>query len=130
MNYMPYKFSSSAYADMPVASSQEQDPTLFLIQRAFGPDSLNRQERNRLAEIMYGVFGSGHTYRLVGWAWNMSVAQQLRRILVADVGGLTFRTYFAADKLALRTVLDSQAEMIYPEPRQDDSLEEIPADDW
>lgn len=107
-----YQFAKTAIAFPP------ETDTTALMNKAFKDAPLTRAEKDTIAERLYGVCGMGEsTYRSRGWAWPMSQAKQMRRILVAfryESG--TFRTYYAADKTALRNALSVPSqidEMIY-----------------
>jgi hypothetical protein len=88
-----------------------------LLEKVWSKVPLSREEKDRVASILYGTFSSHtSTYKLMGWAWVMSYS--LKRILVSftyDEG--VFRTFYAPDKTSLRKVLSSVAEMI--EPKQE-----------
>lgn len=88
----------------------------MLLDKAFGVMPLTRAEKDRIAEIMYGVFGAQNsTYKLSGWGWPMYLAkQQIRRILVSfTYEPNNYRTYYAPDKTSLRKVLSSVHQMVY-----------------
>ncbi len=88
-----------------------------LLEKAYSDTPLTRDEKNRIATILYGVCGSHSSqYRLAGWVWHLADARQIQRILVSytyERG--TFRAYYAPDKTSLRHALDDSniAEMIY-----------------
>lgn len=102
-----YKFSTSARDTKP-----DNDITR-LLEKAMRGESLNREEKDRIANQLYGTFGSqSSTYKLAGWAWSMS--GYLRRILVRFNWDNNFHPYFAPDKTALRKALTLPIkEMIY-----------------
>ena len=101
-----YKFSKCATAEKPQTENTE------LLEKAMRNEALSRQEKDRIAEILYGLFGDhGSTYRLAGWAWHMSGV--LPRILVRHTWDNSFCPHYAPDKTALRKVLYSVAEMVY-----------------
>ena len=80
---------------------------------------LSRGEKDKIAETLYGTFGSqGATYKLSGWAWNMRDC--LKRFLVSfKYASGTFNAYYAADKTSLRKVLTSISEIIEaPKPKR------------
>lgn len=88
-----YKFSSSA---------RTEAPDMPILEKAFSSKPLNREEKNKVANLLYGIFGAqGPTYRLLGWAWDMTQAEQMRRILV-NVKHYGWQEYFAPDKTSLR----------------------------
>jgi len=101
-----YKFVPQARADKPVTEYT------ILLEKAQARMKLTREEKDKISNILYGVFGChGPTYKLAGWAWAMS--SSLKRILVSfthDPGH--FSTYYAPDKTSLRKVLSSVSEMI------------------
>ena len=103
---MIYKFSETAKSDKPNTT------TTALLEKAMKTKRLTREEKNKIAEILYGAFSPHNTiYKLGGWAWNMR--DYLKRILVSykyEPG--TFHTYYAPDKTSLRKVLTSVSEMI------------------
>ena len=94
-----YKFSKTAQSEKPDTAITR------LLEGAMEGKSLNRLEKDTIASTLYGLFGShGSTYKLMGWAWNMSSC--LKRILVSfkyEPG--TFNTYYAPDKTSLRGAL-------------------------
>jgi len=99
------KFSETAHTEKP------DTETTRLLERVMQDDKLNRQEKNKLADILYGTF-SPHSpvYRLHGWAWYMQ--SYLPRFLVSFNYGKEFNPYYAHDKTALRKVLHSVAEIV------------------
>lgn len=102
-----YKFSGCARDEKP-----DTDLTR-LLEKAQSGASLPRDEKDRIANALYGLFGShSATYKLAGWAWSMSGC--LRRILVRFNWDNTFHPYYAPDKTALRKALTLPIrEMIY-----------------
>ena len=94
-----------AYRFVPYARAEKpDDDTTRLLEKAIRGESLNRQEKDRIGEILYGLFGShGPTYKLAGWAWNM--ASCLPRILVQYKYDRCFWPHYAPDKTALRKAL-------------------------
>lgn len=85
-----------------------------LLEKAQDGDNLTRDERDRIAGLLYGLFGShSSTYKLHGWAWDMHT--YLRRILVRfNYDGGRFETYYAPDKTSLRKALRTPIkEMVY-----------------
>ena len=96
----PYKFSSTAWKEKPVNALTE------LLERAMKDlSSLTREEKDKVADILYGVGGCySSTYKFMGWAWPM--APYLKRILVSfTYQPNTFNTYYAPDKTSLRKAL-------------------------
>ena len=102
-----YKFSECAQPVKP-----DNDITR-LLEKAMRGESLDREEKDRIGNLFYGIFGSqSATYKLAGWAWNLSGS--LRRILVSYRGANTFHPYYAPDKTALRKALTLPIrEMLY-----------------
>lgn len=102
-----YKFSECAQSVKP-----DNDITR-LLEKAMRKEPLNREEKDRVGNLLYGTFGSqAGTYKLAGWAWNLRSC--LRRILVQFRWGVTFHPYYAPDKTALRKALTLPiCEMIY-----------------
>ncbi len=105
-----YKFASTATATKP------DNNITRLLEKAIRKEKLSREEKNKIANLLYGILGSnGHTYRLAGWAWYM--ADCLPRILVSFTWNhQQFDTYYAPDKTSLRKVLRGLLpvnEMIY-----------------
>jgi hypothetical protein len=93
----PYKFSKTASEQSP-----KTDRTLFLESIEKGT-VLSRDQKDSLAEIFYGVCGSGFAgYKLSGWCWDMSNLLP-EYIVEFSYGG--FQSYFAGDKTALRKTL-------------------------
>lgn len=89
-----------------------------LLEKAQRKELLSRQERDRVAELLYGLFGGhGPIYKLAGWAWDMST--HLPRILVSfRWDGGRFESYYAPDKTALRKALPYPVrEMVYASRR-------------
>ena len=110
-----YKFASTATATKP-----DNDITR-LLEKAIRKEKLSREEKDRIANILYGLFsGYGATYRLAGWAWYM--ADCLPRILVSNTWSpQQFDAYYAPDKTSLRKALRGLLpvnEMIYADRRR------------
>lgn len=83
-----------------------------LLDKAFTDEPLTRQEKDRIAEILYGLFGANSsTYKLAGWAWPMAYARQIRRILVKFRYG-PWVEYYAPDKTSLRRALPDQSQIV------------------
>jgi len=94
--------------------------TTRLMDKAFGDEPLTREEKDRIAERLYGLFGAGgSTHKLGGWAWPMARAKQVRRILVRHKNDSVFRECYAPDKSSLRKALPTVAEMIYVRRRDE-----------
>ena len=83
-----------------------------LLEKAQDKEPLTREEKDQIANILWGTFGANSsTYRLGGWAWPMSDC--LQRILVQHTYDSGFDVYYAPDKTSLRKVLDHVREMVY-----------------
>jgi len=102
-----YKFSSCAREEKP-----DNDLTR-LLEKAQSGAALTRDEKDRIANTLYGLFGShSSTYKLAGWAWYMGSC--LRRILVNYSWDSNFQPYYAPDKTSLRKALSLPVkEMVY-----------------
>lgn len=100
-----------------VPTSPPKTPITELLDKAFSDTPLTREEKDRIAEILYGTCGSGGaSYKLSGWQWFMPPARQIKRILVSfNYERGTFRTYYAPDKTSLKKVLSNVSEMVYLE---------------
>jgi hypothetical protein len=90
------KFSSTATEQKP-----QCDTVSFLERISDKPiKKWSRQEKDKLAGIFYGVFGSQFAgYRLMGWEWNFS--KILPEFIVHFKHG-HYQSFRAADKTALR----------------------------
>ena len=65
--------------------------------------TMSRSEKNRVAEILYGTFGSQRcSYKLGGWEWPMWTVLPRFLVKLRDYG---WKEYYAPDKTALRKVL-------------------------
>lgn len=93
------KFSKCAQEVKPVTS------ITLLLENAQAGRHLTREEKDKIADVLYGTFGSnGSTYKLGGWAWSM--ASSLKRILVSFIyEPQNFKVYYAPDKTSLRKAL-------------------------
>lgn len=102
-----YKFSSCAREIKP------DNELTRLLEKTQAGTVLTRDEKDRVANTLYGLFSShGSTYKLAGWAWNMSMC--LPRILVRFDYDNYFSPYYAPDKTSLRkALLGPIREMIY-----------------
>jgi hypothetical protein len=100
-----------------VPATPPVNETTQMLDKAFTADPLTREEKDKIAQLLYGTSGPGHsTYRLAGWAWDMNEATQIRRILVKYSHDNHFSIYFAPDKTSLRDALNKDHaidEMIY-----------------
>ena len=102
-----YRFVSHAKEKKP-----DNDITR-LLEKAQSGEALIREEKDRIAGILWGLFG-GHssTYKLAGWAWPMRDC--LPRILVNYRWDNHFEIYHAPDKTSLRKALSLPIrEMVY-----------------
>lgn len=103
---LPYKFTSGAVDVKP-----DNDITR-LLEKAATDKKLTRIEKDRIAQILYGVCGAHNSiYRLHGWAWPM--CECLPRILVNFKYDNVFHPYYAPDKTSLKKVMCDIREMIY-----------------
>lgn len=113
-----YRFSPNATANPPEGNH------IDLLDKAFTDQPLTREEKDGIADWLYGTFGAhGPTYKLSGWAWPMAQARQLRRVLVSFKDSPdTFHAYFVPDKTSLRRALNRSdiVEMLYIGPQGSD----------
>ena len=92
-----FKFSRTAREKKP------DNEITRLLEKAMALQSLNRQEKNRIAEICYGTFGSRFAgYKLAGWCWYLHGCLN-QYVVEFNYGHLQY--HWAADKTALRKVL-------------------------
>ena len=62
-----YKFSNTATPDKP------DTDTTRLLEKAMTGQKLTREEKDRIADLLYGTCGAASsTYKFHGWAWEMS----------------------------------------------------------
>ena len=103
-----YKFSECATANKP------DNQITQLLEEAQRGEKLTREQKDRIADLLYGTFGAHAQgcYKLAGWCWNMREA--LPRFLVRHTYDNTFTPYYAPDKTALRSVLDHVSEIVGP----------------
>jgi hypothetical protein len=104
----------TAYKFVPYARETKPDnETTRLLEKAQQSEELTREEKDNIADTLYGIFGShSSTYKLAGWAWYMGNC--LPRILVRFNYDTEFRPYYAPDKTSLRKALHEPIrEMIY-----------------
>lgn len=86
--------------------------TTRLLEKAQDFDDLTREEKDKVANTLWGLFGSqSSTYKEMGWAWPMHNC--LKRILVRHTFDNHFSVYYAPDKTSLRNCLHQVAEMVY-----------------
>lgn len=108
MNCYQFSFHSN------VSKTPPKNEITELLDKAFTDEPLTRQEKDRIAEIPYGLFGANSsTYKLVGWAWPMAKARQMRRVLVKfrhDPG--CWIEYWAPDKTSLRRALPDHSQIV------------------
>jgi hypothetical protein len=99
-----YKFSTSAREKKP------ENTITALIEKAMDFQPLSRQEKDKIADICYGVFGSQFAgYKFLGWRWDLKDC--LKRFVVHfKSGDLAF--YYAPDKTSLRKVISNIREII------------------
>ena len=92
-----YKFSDTATQVKP-----DTKTTQFL-EKVMQGGEFNRQEKDKLTEILYDNFGcQGTTYRLMGWAWPM---REYLKEYIVDSRYYGLRSYWALDKTSLRKSL-------------------------
>ncbi len=97
---MAYKFSKCATDQKP-----DTDTTRFVEKVQTGV-RLSRDEKDRIARICYGAFGSGFAgYKLHGWVWNIDGVLN-EYIVEFSYGG--FQSYYTPDKTSLRKVTTSR----------------------
>ena len=89
-----YKFIETAREVKPVTEITS------LLERCEQGEKLSRSEKNKIATIFYGIFGSQFPgYRLAGWCWTLSDCLP-EFIVEFTYGG--FQSFRAYDKTALR----------------------------
>lgn len=95
--YQAYKFSECAGAKKPVTK------ITLLFEKVMSEQSLNREEKNRIADICYGL-SSQHApcYKLGGWCWDLMM-HLTAYVVEFNHGGLG--KYYAPDKTSLRRTL-------------------------
>ena len=100
-----YKFSKTAKEAKTAKETKPDTDTTRLLEKAQDGKALTREEKDKIANILYGTFGAqSSTYKLRGWAWPMH--ETLKRILVSfDYEPGIFHTYYAPDKTSLRKAL-------------------------
>ena len=78
-----------------------------LCERVWDEKPLSRDEKDRIAQMLYGPCGSqGPVYKQAGWAWDLRDAPHMRAFLVSFRDDLrTYRVYYAPDKTSLRRTL-------------------------
>jgi hypothetical protein len=103
----------TAFKFVPYAQPEKPDnDTTQLLEKAQDFDDLTREEKDRIANTLWGIFGSHRaSYRLAGWEWPMWDC--LHRILVRHTYDNHFSVYYAPDKTSLRKCLNQVAEMVY-----------------
>lgn len=103
-----YKFSECATANKP------DNQITQLLEKAQRAEKLTREEKDRIADLLYGTFGAHAQgcYKLAGWCWNMR--DVLPRFLVRYTYDNTFTPYHAPDKTSLRNTLHSIGEIVGP----------------
>ena len=94
-----YKFSETATTKKP-----DNDNTR-LLEKAMDFKPLSRKEKDRIAEICYGTFGSHFAgLRLMGWEWDLHDCLQ-KFVVEFTYGHLQY--FHAPDKTSLRKVLSN-----------------------
>lgn len=88
------------------------DPMLALYRKSKSGAKLTREEKDRIADRLYGLFGShSSTYKVGGFAAPFS--DHLPRFLVQDkYGAATWREYYAPDVSSLRRALHTREEIV------------------
>ncbi len=96
---MAFKFSKCATNQKP-----DTDTTRF-IEKVQTGIRLSRDEKDRIARICYGTFGTMFAgYKLLGWKWDLT--EVLNEYIVEfSYGG--FQSYYTPDKTSLRKVITS-----------------------
>ena len=98
---MAFKFSTCADDQKP-----DTDTTCFIEKVQTGA-CLSRDEKDRIAQICYGISGSGFAgYKLYGWLWNIDGVLN-EYIVEFSYGG--FQSYYTPDKVSLRKAITSYA---------------------
>lgn len=100
----PYQFAKYEDKRTDVKPNTE---TTRLLELAMSVEQLDRASKDRLVQVLYGAFGSGTTYKLGGWAWEMHC---LPRFLVKIHG--CWAEYHALDKASLCNVLSDVDEIV------------------
>lgn len=100
----PYIFSSTAVKEKPVTA------ITVLLERCMNREKLTRSEKDRIANICYGVF-SRHSalYKLMGWLWDLRGCLQ-KYVVEFTYGDLQY--YYAPDKSSLRKTLHNIKKII------------------
>lgn len=105
MRLYPYKFSKCAVNTKPVTDVTE------LLEKTMQGGRLSREEKNRIAEICYGVCSQySQCYKLHGWCWDLTSC--LPAFLVEYETG-DIQKYYAVDKTALRKALHHKIRKIW-----------------
>lgn len=107
----PYCFAKYPDGRTDVKPDNEITRLLERVMADNGTDNLTRAEKDRVANILYGVMGAGgSTYKLGGWAWPMGMCLPI--ILVRCYGN--WSEYYAPDKTSLRKALSIPVDkMVY-----------------
>ncbi len=96
---MAFKFSRCATNQKP-----DTDTTRFIEKVQTGV-CLSRDEKDRIAQICYGISGSQFAgYKLHGWLWNVN--EVLNEYIVEFSYG-SFQSYYTPDKTSLRKSITS-----------------------
>ena len=93
-----YPFNERADKQRPLTDITE-------LLEAYGDRELTREEKDKIALILYGVLGANSSsYRIHAWEWPMH--EVLPRMLVRfSYSPSEFHIYFAPDKTSLRKAL-------------------------
>lgn len=108
-NKNAWKFSECAAVEKP------DNETTRLLEKAQAGKRLSREEKDRVANILYGPFRSQSSqYQLAGWQWDMHKC--LARFLVQFTHDRAFHPYYAPDKTSLRKALNMPIQEIVTAP--------------
>lgn len=103
----PYQFAK--YEDGRTDVKPDTEITR-LLERAASGARLARTEKDRVASVLYGLFGSqSSTYKLGGWAWPMGAC--LPRFLV-KLRHYGWVERYAPDKTSLRRAVRGVLEIV------------------
>lgn len=93
-----------AYVFSECATKEKPDTdTTRLLEKAMDGAELTRQEKDKIADICYGIFGSQFAgYRLAGWQWDLRHCLN-KYVVESSFGDLHY--YYAPDKTSLRKAL-------------------------
>lgn len=107
---MIYQFT--VHNSLPANSAMPLNPVFALYRKSKSGAKLTREEKDTIAECLYGVFGAqGSTYRAGGFAAPFH--DHLPRFIVQDrYKSGAWRTYYAPDVTSLRRALRTREEII------------------